>query len=69
MTYIVEPLVREWARFTGNSVLSESMLRHLAHNKAQWTSLLSTQHRRGGGGDHGGPGTEKAEQVAEGDSP
>uniref|UniRef100_A0A8C0XLQ3 PDEase domain-containing protein n=1 Tax=Castor canadensis TaxID=51338 RepID=A0A8C0XLQ3_CASCN len=69
MTYIVEPLFREWARFTGNSVLSESMLRHLAHNKAQWTSLLSTQHRRGGGGDHGGPGTEKAEQVAEGDSP
>lgn len=73
MTYIVEPLFREWARFTGNSSLSENMLSHLAHNKAQWKSLLSKQHRRRGsvgGADPAGPGTEKEEQtVAEGDAP
>uniref|UniRef100_A0A8D1DN46 PDEase domain-containing protein n=1 Tax=Sus scrofa TaxID=9823 RepID=A0A8D1DN46_PIG len=45
MTYIVEPLFQEWARFTGHSALSESMLSHLAHNKAQWKSLLPRQHR------------------------
>ncbi|KAB0379312.1 hypothetical protein FD755_007096, partial [Muntiacus reevesi] len=72
MTYIVEPLFREWARFTGHSALSESMLSHLAHNKAQWKSLLPKQHRSSGDGspDHKGPGTEAEEQtVAEGDAP
>uniref|UniRef100_A0A8D2C3J6 PDEase domain-containing protein n=1 Tax=Sus scrofa TaxID=9823 RepID=A0A8D2C3J6_PIG len=76
MTYIVEPLFREWARFTGHSALSESMLSHLAHNKAQWKSLLPRQHRSssgssgGGGPDHTGPGTEDEEQtVTGGDAP
>uniref|UniRef100_H0X146 3',5'-cyclic-AMP phosphodiesterase n=1 Tax=Otolemur garnettii TaxID=30611 RepID=H0X146_OTOGA len=74
MTYIVEPLFREWARFTGNSPLSENMLSHLAHNKAQWKSLSPRQHRsRGGSGsgsDHAGPGTEdQAQTGGEGDSP
>nr|XP_031535887.1 cAMP-specific 3',5'-cyclic phosphodiesterase 7B isoform X2 [Vicugna pacos] len=76
MTYIVEPLFREWARFTGNSALSESMLGHLAHNKAQWKSLLPKQHRSGAGGDGGGgggpdprPGTEDEEPTGtEGDA-
>ncbi|KAI4539239.1 hypothetical protein MG293_010631 [Ovis ammon polii] len=72
MTYIVEPLFREWAHFTGHSALSESMLSHLAHNKAQWKSLLPKQHRSSGDGspDHKGPGTEDEEQtVTEGDTP
>lgn len=64
MTYIVEPLFREWARFTGNSTLSESMLSHLAHNKAQWKSLLSNQHRRRGSGqDPAGTAPETLEQT------
>lgn len=57
MTYIVEPLFREWARFTGNSTLSENMLSHLAHNKAQWKSLLPKQHRSSSGGSSGGSGS------------
>lgn len=76
MTYIVEPLFQEWVRFTGNSPLSESMLNHLAHNKAQWKSLMPGQHRNSGSGGgsgssgHTGPGTEKQEQtVSEGDAP
>ena len=72
MTYIVEPLFREWARFTGNSALSESMLRHLSHNKAQWKSLLPKQRRSGGGGgaEHAGQGTENEEQPGtKGDAP
>ena len=72
MTYIVEPLFRDWAHFTGHSALSESMLSHLAHNKAQWKSLLPKQHRSSGDGspDHKGPGTEDEEQtVTEGDTP
>lgn len=64
MTYIVEPLFREWARFTGNSTLSENMLSHLAHNKAQWKSLLSKQHRRRGSGqDSAAPTSETLEQT------
>ncbi|ELK09691.1 cAMP-specific 3',5'-cyclic phosphodiesterase 7B [Pteropus alecto] len=69
MTYIVEPLFREWARFTGNSTLSENMLSHLAHNKAQWKSLLPKQHRSSSGGsgsgspDHTDHGTENEEQT------
>lgn len=76
MTYIVEPLFQEWARFTGNSALSENMLSHLAHNKAQWKSLLPKQHRSSGGGcaggspDHTDHGTESEEQtVTEGIAP
>lgn len=72
MTYIVEPLFQEWARFTGNSALSENMLSHLAHNKAQWKSLLPKQHRSSGGGspDHTDHGTENEEQtVTEGIAP
>lgn len=73
MTYIVEPLFREWARFTGNSSLSENMLSHLAHNKAQWKSLLSKQHRRKAsvpGAEQDSSGAVSEEQtVAEGDAP
>lgn len=76
MTYIVEPLFQEWARFTGNSALSENMLSHLARNKAQWKSLLPKQHRSSGGGcaggspDHTDHGTENEEQtVTEGIAP
>lgn len=57
MSYIVEPLFREWARFTGPSALSENMLRHLSHNKAQWKSLLPTPHRSGGA-EHAAQGTD-----------
>lgn len=76
MTYIVEPLFREWARFTGNSALSENMLRHLSHNKAQWKSLLPKQQRSssggggGGGEDQAGHGPENEEQTGTiGDAP
>lgn len=70
MTYIVEPLFREWARFTGHSALSENMLSHLSHNKAQWKSLLPTPHRGHGSAGGGGQGPGGAEQtVPEGSAP
>lgn len=82
MTYIVEPLFQEWARFTGNSSLSENMLSHLAYNKAHWKMLLLKQTRSSGGGsgrssgrssgslDHADHGAESEEQtVTEGVAP
>ncbi|KAF6115437.1 phosphodiesterase 7B [Phyllostomus discolor] len=78
MTYIVEPLFQEWARFTGNSSLSENMLSHLAYNKAHWKMLLLKQTRSSAGGsgrssgspDHADRGAESEEQtVTEGVAP
>uniref|UniRef100_A0A8C4N1M7 Phosphodiesterase n=2 Tax=Eptatretus burgeri TaxID=7764 RepID=A0A8C4N1M7_EPTBU len=39
MTYVVEPLFVEWARFTGYTLLSRTMLAHMRLNKASWCSL------------------------------
>ncbi|XP_030625407.1 high affinity 3',5'-cyclic-AMP phosphodiesterase 7A isoform X2 [Chanos chanos] len=39
MTYVVEPLFVEWARFS-DTCLSQTMLGHLGLNKASWCSLL-----------------------------
>ncbi|KAG9347669.1 hypothetical protein JZ751_005242 [Albula glossodonta] len=36
ITYIVEPLFEEWARFTDGSLLAESMMGHLQKNKEHW---------------------------------
>ncbi|XP_029452475.1 cAMP-specific 3',5'-cyclic phosphodiesterase 7B isoform X1 [Rhinatrema bivittatum] len=64
MTYIVEPLFEEWARFTGDSPLSENMLCHLRKNKAKWRGLLHKQHSRSSS-DHSGQVTEKEESQSQ----
>lgn len=38
MTYVVEPLFAEWARFS-DTWLSQTMLGHLCLNKASWKAL------------------------------
>lgn len=38
MTYVVEPLFAEWARFS-DTRLSQTMLGHLGLNKASWRGL------------------------------
>eukprot|EP00069_Balaena_mysticetus_P005236 bmy_17862T0 len=42
MTYLVEPLFTEWARFS-NSRLSQTMLGHVGLNKASWKGLQREQ--------------------------
>lgn len=37
MTYVVEPLFAEWARFS-DTRLSQTMLGHLGLNKASWSA-------------------------------
>lgn len=70
MTYIVEPLFEEWAKFTGDTPLSENMLSHLRRNKAKWRSLLHKQHSSSQRNDHSGQVTENEEQTLnEGDIP
>ncbi|XP_069462849.1 3',5'-cyclic-AMP phosphodiesterase 7B isoform X2 [Ambystoma mexicanum] len=59
MTYIVEPLFDEWARFTGGTRLSENMLSHLRKNKAIWRDLQHKQ--RSQSNDHPSPVTENEE--------
>ncbi|XP_028997340.1 cAMP-specific 3',5'-cyclic phosphodiesterase 7B-like isoform X1 [Betta splendens] len=43
ISYIVEPLFKEWLRFTEPSVLSQTLMGHLHKNKARW-SLLRYAH-------------------------
>lgn len=38
MTYLVEPLFTEWARFS-DTRLSQTMLGHVGLNKASWKGL------------------------------
>lgn len=38
MTYVVEPLFAEWARFS-DTRLSQTMLGHLGLNKASWSTM------------------------------
>nr|XP_030122129.3 high affinity cAMP-specific 3',5'-cyclic phosphodiesterase 7A isoform X4 [Taeniopygia guttata] len=47
MTYLVEPLFGEWARFS-NTRLSQTMLGHLGLNKASWKGV---QREQSGSGD------------------
>ncbi|XP_071397870.1 high affinity 3',5'-cyclic-AMP phosphodiesterase 7A-like isoform X2 [Centroberyx affinis] len=42
MTYVVEPLFAEWARFS-DTRLSQTMLGHLGLNKASWSGLQQEQ--------------------------
>lgn len=42
MTYLVEPLFGEWARFS-NTRLSQTMLGHLGLNKASWKGVQREQ--------------------------
>lgn len=42
MTYLVEPLFTEWARFS-NTRLSQTMLGHVGLNKASWKGLQREQ--------------------------
>ncbi|XP_075272175.1 high affinity 3',5'-cyclic-AMP phosphodiesterase 7A isoform X3 [Opisthocomus hoazin] len=55
MTYLVEPLFGEWARFS-NTRLSQTMLGHLGLNKASWKGL---QREQCGSGDDGDPAFEE----------
>lgn len=42
MTYVVEPLFAEWARFS-DTRLSQTMLGHMGLNKASWGGLQQEQ--------------------------
>lgn len=42
MTYLVEPLFTEWARFS-DTRLSQTMLGHVGLNKASWKGLQRQQ--------------------------
>lgn len=44
MTYLVEPLFTEWARFS-DTRLSQTMLGHVGLNKASWKGLQREQSR------------------------
>ncbi|XP_077789092.1 high affinity 3',5'-cyclic-AMP phosphodiesterase 7A isoform X1 [Podarcis muralis] len=46
MTYLVEPLFTEWARFS-NTRLSQTMLGHLGLNKASWKGVQREQSSSG----------------------
>uniref|UniRef100_A0A8C3S6R5 Phosphodiesterase n=1 Tax=Chelydra serpentina TaxID=8475 RepID=A0A8C3S6R5_CHESE len=54
MTYLVEPLFAEWARFS-NTRLSQTMLGHLGLNKASWKGL----QRESSSGDDTDPAFEE----------
>lgn len=60
ISIIVEPLFKEWDRFTEASLLSQTMMGHLHKNKAHWTRLQyahtpshtqDEEPERKGGGD------------------
>lgn len=55
MTYLVEPLFGEWARFS-NTRLSQTMLGHLGLNKASWKGV---QREQSGSGDDVDPTFEE----------
>ncbi|KAF4803176.1 High affinity cAMP-specific 3',5'-cyclic phosphodiesterase 7A [Turdus rufiventris] len=55
MTYLVEPLFGEWARFS-NTRLSQTMLGHLGLNKASWKGV---QREQSGSGDDVDPAFEE----------
>ncbi|XP_065607832.1 high affinity 3',5'-cyclic-AMP phosphodiesterase 7A isoform X4 [Cyrtonyx montezumae] len=55
MTYLVEPLFAEWARFS-NTRLSQTMLGHLGLNKASWKGV---QREQCGGGEDADPAFEE----------
>ncbi|XP_018599821.1 high affinity 3',5'-cyclic-AMP phosphodiesterase 7A isoform X2 [Scleropages formosus] len=55
MTYVVEPLFAEWARFS-DTRLSRTMLGHLGLNKASWSGML--QELAGGADDGAQEGAE-----------
>lgn len=46
MTYLVEPLFAEWARFS-NTKLSQTMLGHMGLNKASWKGIQREQSSSG----------------------
>ena len=55
MTYVVEPLFSEWARFS-DTRLSQTMLGHLGLNKASWGSLQLGQRQTSGPEEPAEPG-------------
>ncbi|XP_042695691.1 high affinity cAMP-specific 3',5'-cyclic phosphodiesterase 7A isoform X3 [Centrocercus urophasianus] len=55
MTYLVEPLFAEWARFS-NTRLSQTMLGHLGLNKASWKGV---QREQSGSGEDADPAFEE----------
>ncbi|XP_056439700.1 high affinity cAMP-specific 3',5'-cyclic phosphodiesterase 7A isoform X1 [Gadus chalcogrammus] len=55
MSYVVEPLFSEWARFS-DTRLSQTMLGHLGLNKASWGSLQLGQRQTSGPEEPAEPG-------------
>uniref|UniRef100_A0A2D4HTS0 PDEase domain-containing protein n=2 Tax=Micrurus lemniscatus lemniscatus TaxID=129467 RepID=A0A2D4HTS0_MICLE len=57
MTYLVEPLFAEWARFS-NTKLSQTMLGHMGLNKASWKGI---QREQSSSGDDTDPACEETD--------
>lgn len=57
MTYLVEPLFAEWARFS-NTRLSQTMLGHMGLNKASWKGI---QREQSSSGDDTDPACEETD--------
>lgn len=64
MSYVVEPLFAEWARFS-DTRLSQTMLGHMGLNKASWGGLQQEQTPVS---EEAEPGATDAENVAAGGS-
>lgn len=63
MTYVVEPLFVEWARFS-DTCLSQTMLGHMGLNKASWGGL---QQEPSSAGEEAEPSVEDATARRGGD--
>lgn len=64
MSYVVEPLFAEWARFS-DSRLSQTMLGHMGLNKASWEGL---QQEQTAASEEAGPSATDAENAVAGGS-
>lgn len=64
MSYVVEPLFAEWARFS-DSRLSQTMLGHMGLNKASWEGL---QQEQSAASEEAGPSATDAENAVAGGS-
>ncbi|KAJ8376645.1 hypothetical protein SKAU_G00072250 [Synaphobranchus kaupii] len=62
MTYVVEPLFAEWARFS-DTRLTQTMLGYLGLNKAGWSGLLQEQAGAGEGTGTAAPAEDTNSKV------
>lgn len=65
MTYVVEPLFAEWARFS-DTRLSQTMLGHMGLNKASWGGLQQDQTSVSEEAEPGGAGEDMEEAGGSG---